>query len=185
MGEVFWEPGRSQDQLHKGEPDIIHGARAESARSRTQTTQWLAAVTKFREQISDFRRQLRERTSGGAVGEVIILPEIAQHFDKMRFAAAEEAADPDSLLLLPPEPIEVGLENSLQSAGIFAIADKGLQLEPKRPDLALVMADLGDLRDAVIEQLDGCGTAEVKFAVNHGFSHGLMKLSVEVMGTAM
>ena len=68
---------------------------------------------------------------------------------------------------------------------VFTITDKGLQLEAERPDLAIVMADFGDLRDAVIEQLDGCGIAEVKFAVNHGFSHGLMKLSVEVMGTAM
>ena len=44
-----------------------------------------------------------------------------------------------------------------------------------------VMADFGNLRDTVIEQLDGCGIAEVKFTVNHG----LMKLSVEVIGTAM
>ena len=84
----------------------------------------------------------------------------------MGLAAAEEAADPDSLLLLPPQAVEVGLENPLQSAGVFAIADKGLQLEAERLDLALVMADFGDLRDAVIEQLDGCGIAEVKFAVN-------------------
>ena len=63
----------------------------------------------------------------------------------MRFAAAEEAADPDSLLLLAPQAIEVGPENALQSAGVFAIADKGLQLEAQRPDLALVMADFGDL----------------------------------------
>ena len=83
--------------------------------------------------------------------------------------------------LLPPQPIEVGLENPLQSAGVFAIADKGFHLEAQRPDLAVVMADFGDLRDAVIEQFDGCGIAEIKFAV----SHGLMKLSVEVIGTAM
>ncbi len=115
--------------MHEGEPDIVHGARAESARSRAQTTKWLAAVAEFREQITDFRWQLHERTGGGTVGKVIILPEIAQHFDEMRFAAAEEAADPDSLLLLTPQSVEVGLENPLQSAGVFAIADKGLQLE--------------------------------------------------------
>ncbi len=103
----------------------------------------------------------------------------------MRLAATEETADPDGLLLLSPQAIKVGPQNPLQSAGVFAIADKSFQLEAERLDLALIMADFGDLRDAVIQQLDGCGVAEVKFAVNHGFSHGLMKLSVEVMGTAM
>ena len=52
MGEIFREAGRSQDQLHEGQPDIVHGARAEGARSRAQTTQWLAAIAQFREQIS-------------------------------------------------------------------------------------------------------------------------------------
>ena len=151
--------------MHEGQPDIVHGARAEGACSRAQTTKRLAAIAQFLEQISDFRRQLHERAGGGTVGKTVILPEIAQHFDEMGFAAAEEAADPDRLLLLPPQAIEVGLENPLQSAGVFAIADKGLQLEAERLDLALVVADFGDLRDAVIEQLDGCGIAEVKFAV--------------------
>src|SRR5450759_778164 len=99
----------------------------------------------------------------------------------MGLAAAEEAADPDGLLLLAPQAIEVGLENPLQSAGVFAIADKGLQLEAERFDLALVMAYFGDFGDAVVEQLNGCRIAEVEFTVHHGF----MKLSVEVMGTAM
>ncbi len=57
-----------EHQLHEGQPDIVHGARAEGARSRAQTTQWLAAIAQFREQISDFRRQFHERTGGGAVG---------------------------------------------------------------------------------------------------------------------
>ena len=103
----------------------------------------------------------------------------------MGLAAAEEAADPGRLLLLPAQAVEVGLENPLQSASVFAIADKRLQLEAERPDLALVVADLGDFRDAVIKQLEGCGVAEVKFTVSHGFIHRLMKLSVEVIGTAM
>ena len=141
----------------------------------------LAAISQFLQQVGNFRRQFHERAGGRTVDKAVILPEITQHFDEMGLAAAEEAADPDSLLLLPPKAFEVGLENPLQSAGVFAIADKGLQLEAERLDLALVMANFGDLRDAVIKQLNGCGVAEVEFAV----SHGLMKLSVEVMGTAM
>src|SRR5206468_1599849 len=103
----------------------------------------------------------------------------------MGFATAEEAADPHRFLLFPSQTIKVGLEHPLESAGVLAIADKGLQLEAERLDLALVMADFGHLRHAVVEQLEGRGIAEVQFAINHGLTHGLMKLSVEVMGTAM
>ena len=167
--------------MHEGEPDIVHGARAEGACSRTQSTKWLAAIAQFLEQIGDFRRQLHERPGGGAVGKPIVLPEVAQHFNEMGLTTAEEAADPDRLLLFARQSVEVRLEKPFQSAGVFPITDKSLQLKAKRLDLALVVADFGDLRDAVIEQLEGCGIAEVKFAV----SHGLMKLSVEVIGTAM
>jgi hypothetical protein len=47
----------------------------------------------------------------------------------MRFAAPEEAADPNGLLLLAPKSIEVGPKYPLQSPGVLAITDKSLQLE--------------------------------------------------------
>lgn len=112
---------------------------------------------------------------------MIVLPEVAQHFDEMGFAATEEAANPDGVLLGFSQASQVGLENPLHSARVFTIADKVLQLETKRLDLARVVADLGHLRDAVIEQLKRRGITEVQVAVRHG----LMNLSVEVTGTAM
>lgn len=99
----------------------------------------------------------------------------------MGLAAAEEAADPDRLLLFAPQSIEECLENPVHPARVFAIADKVLELEAQRLDLSRVVADLGDLRDAVVQQLKGDGITKVKRAVRHG----LMKLSAEVMGTAM
>ena len=99
----------------------------------------------------------------------------------MRLAAAEEATDPDGVLLGLAQAAEVGIENSLHAARVFAITDKVLQLEAQRLDLAGVMADLRDLGDAVVEQLKRGRIAKVEVAVRHG----LMKLSAEVMGTAM
>ena len=67
----------------------------------------------------------------------------------MGFATTKEAADPDRLLLRLGQAMEIGRENTLQASSIFAIADKGFQLEAERLDLALVMAKFGDFRDAV------------------------------------
>src|SRR5262245_22479824 len=103
----------------------------------------------------------------------------------MGFAATEEAADPHRFLLFPLQPIKVGSENPLQSSSVLAIADKGFQLEAERLDLSLVPADFGHFRDAVVEQLEGRGIAEVQFAIDHRPTHGLMKPSVAVIGTAI
>src|ERR1039458_8463511 len=121
MGEIFWKSSRSKDQLHEGQADIVHGARAEGACSRAHTAQRLAAIGQFLQQVGNFDRQIHERAGGGTVDKTVILPKITEHFYKMRLATTEEAADPDCLLLLPPEAIEVRLEYSLQSAGVFTI----------------------------------------------------------------
>ena len=99
----------------------------------------------------------------------------------MRLAAAKEAADPDSVLLGLAQPFQVGFKNALHTARIFAITDKVLQLETERFDLAFVVTNFGHLGDAVVEQLKRSGVTEVEATVRHG----LMKLSCEVMGTAM
>src|ERR1039457_7136857 len=89
----------------------MHGPCAEGACCRAQATHGLAAISQFLQQVGNFDRQFHERAGGGTVGKAVILPEITEHFDEMGLAAAEEAADPDGLLLLPPQAIEVGLEN--------------------------------------------------------------------------
>ena len=137
--------------MDESKAHVVHGARAEGARRRAQSTQWFAAVAQFSEQIGYFRRQRHQRAGGGAVGKVGVLPEVAQHFDQMGFAAAKEAADPDGVLLRFSQTAEVGLEHPLHSARVFAIADKVLQLETERLDLPLIVADFGNFRDTVVE----------------------------------
>src|SRR5258708_32468486 len=124
---------------------------------------------------------MHDGTGGGCISEAIILPEIPEHFNKVGFATAKETADPNSLLLLAPKTIEIGSENPFEPARVLPIADERVQLEAEGFDLALVVADLSDLRYAIIEQLNRRGITEVKFAVDHW----LRKPSVEVMGTAM
>ena len=98
----------------------------------------------------------------------------------MRFTAAKKAADPDRLLLLSSQPIEVGFENSLKTTSVFAVANKGFQFETQGLNLSLVVANFGNLGDPVVEEFKGRGVAEVQVAV----SHELIKLSAEVIGTA-
>src|ERR1035441_2218315 len=141
MGEIFWKSSRSKDQLHEGQADIVHGARAEGACSRAHTAQRLAAIGQFLQQVGNFDRQSHERAGGSTVGKTVILPKVTEHFDEMGLAATEETAHPDSLLFFPPQAIEVGLEYPLQPAGVFTIADKGFQLEAERLDLALVRSE--------------------------------------------
>ena len=99
----------------------------------------------------------------------------------MGLAASEEAADPDRLLFFQAKPGEVGFEHAFHALGVLSVADKGLQLEAECLDLAFIAADLGNLRNAIVEQIDGRGVSEEEFSVGHG----LRKLSVEVMGMAM
>ncbi len=181
MRQILRKAGGPEHELNEGQTNIVHGAGAERARRRPQSAASPAPVGQFPQQVGYLRRQANERAGGGTVGEMIVLPKIPEHFNEVRFAAAEKTADPDGLLLLTPQAIEVGLENSFKAARIFAIAHEGLQLKPERFGLALVIRDFRDLGDAVVEQLDGRGITEVEFAV----LHGLRKVSVEVMGTAM
>lgn len=72
-------------------------------------------------------------------------------------SAAEKTADPDRFLFLPPQSIEVGLENPLKATGVFAVANEGFQFESQRFDLSLVVPNFGNLGDPVIEEFKGCG----------------------------
>ena len=67
------------------------------------------------------------------------------------------------------------------SARVLAITNEVLQLEPKRLDLARIVTNFRYLGDPIVQQLQRGRVAEIKSAVRHG----LMKLSVAVMGTAM
>ena len=137
--------------MNKGKTDVLHRTGAKGAGCRAQAPHRRAAGTQLLQQIGNLRRKLYQRPGGGAVGKVIVLPQITQHFDQMGLAATEEAADPDCLLLRLSEASKVGIENALQALGVFPIADKGLQLEAERLDLAFVVADLGNLRYAIVE----------------------------------
>ena len=51
---------------------------------------------------------------GRAVGKARVLPEVAEHFEQMRFTAAEKAADPCSFLIGLAYAVQIGAHDLLQ-----------------------------------------------------------------------
>ena len=180
LGQVLGQAGSAQHQLDEGQAHVVHRAGAQRAGGGTQSAQRLGAVAQLGEHGADLGRQADQRARSGAVVEAVVLPQVAQHLDQVRLAAAEEATHPDGILFSLAQATEVGAEHAFHAPGVFAIANEVLQFEAQRLDLAGVVADFGDLRDAVVEQLQRGRVTEVQTAVGH---EG-MKLSVAVMGTA-
>ncbi len=65
------------------------------------------------------------------VGERRVHPQVGEHLQQVRLAAAEEAADPGRVLLRGPEVREVAVENALQGVAELPVADEGLELGPQ------------------------------------------------------
>jgi hypothetical protein len=90
----------------------------------------------------------------------------------MRFAAAEKAADPCGLLFRLRKLGKERLEDALQAALVFAVANETLQLEMQRLDF-FRRRQLADFCDAVVEQR----CLRRVFLVNLAVDHSLIKLS--------
>src|SRR5690606_32899379 len=91
---------RLEHNAEQREAHTLAAAGAESTGRGAQATPPLAPGRQFLEQVLHVLRQVCETAGGGAVlFEGVVDPEIAQHLDEVRLAAAEEAADPGGGLL--------------------------------------------------------------------------------------
>ena len=178
--EILRQVNGTKDQLQESEARVLHIACAQRARSGPQPAEALRAVGEFDEQFLDLARKVSNRASRRAIGESVVHPEVAQHLDEMGFAGAKEAADPRRLLLGFAKSVEVGGENPLQAFPVFAVTNEGLQLETERLQLLLVLADLGDLRYAVVDEFKRKRILQKDFSVLH-----ILIISPQVIGTAM
>ena len=79
------------------------------------------------------------------VWELGVHPQVGEHLQEVRLAAAEEAADPRRLLLRGPEVREIAVENALERVAELPVADEGLELGPQLLHRRLVGL-LGDAR---------------------------------------
>src|ERR1017187_921952 len=118
------------------------------------------------EQVRDLGGQLRQAPDPRLIfWKFKVGPKVTEDFRKVRFAGAVEAADPGCLLLGPVQIANEHAQGLLQTLGVFALADEGLQLEPQR--LQLLRRDhVFDERDPVVQQLKlNNGVAFVKDVV--------------------
>ena len=68
---------------------------------------------------------------GRSVGERGVHPQVGEHLQEVRLAAAEEAADPRGVLLRRAEVREIAIENALEGVAELPVADEGLELRPQ------------------------------------------------------
>ena len=85
-----------------------------------------------------------ETAGGRPLGEPGVHPQVGEHLQEVRLAAAEKAADPRRLLLRGPEVCEIAVENALERVAKLPVADEGLELGPQLLHGRLV----GVVRDA-------------------------------------
>ena len=65
---------------------------------------------------------------GRPIGERGVHPQVGEHLQEVRLAAAEEAADPCGILLRGVEVREIAIENALEGVAELPVADEGLEL---------------------------------------------------------
>ena len=79
------------------------------------------------------------------VGELGVDPQVGEHLQEVRLAAAEEAADPRRVLLRGSEVGEIAVENALERVAELPVADERLELGPQLRHRRLVRV-VGDAR---------------------------------------
>ena len=95
LGEADAAKQDGQDR----EPDVVGGPAREGAGSREQASGALAGGVELAQQTAQVVGHRRHQAARRrAVRELRVLPQVAQHLQQVRLAAAEEAADPCGLL---------------------------------------------------------------------------------------
>jgi len=123
---------RAKEDAEDGETDAFAPAGGKGAASGMQTAGAAAEGVQLLQKIGDFDRKMHQSARAGAVrSENRVDPEMAEHFQQMRLAAAEKAAHPGGRLHGGVHAAEVGLQDADQAGLVLAFADKMLQLEAK------------------------------------------------------
>jgi len=103
---------------------------------------------------------------GGAVGEAHIAPQIFQHADEVRLAAAVEPADPHRRLLGARQVGQVGGEDQFQAAAVLTVADERAELVAQHLPLGR-RARIEHLGHAVIGDARRGGVGHEDIAILH------------------
>ena len=125
--------GAEQNRQH-GVPDVIdaapeHGSGGRHGRPPRPVR---VGVQLAKLSLNLVGQPATNQTAGGRpVGEPGVHPQVGEHLQEVRLAAAEEAADPRRLLLRGPEAREIAVENALKRVAELPVADEGLELGPQ------------------------------------------------------
>ena len=74
---------------------------------------------------------LNQTTGGTSIGKLRVPPEMGEHLQQVRLAAAEEAADPRRVLFRGPEVRKIAIEDAQQRLAELPVADEHLELGPQ------------------------------------------------------
>ena len=118
-----------QEDRERRDSHLLVAAEQGSRGGEQRLPRAAGAGVEFREvRLDVFRQAAGDEASGlRAVVERRVHPEMREHLQQVRLAAAEEAADPGGLLPAAAEVGEEPFEDALQTVGEAAVADEGLQ----------------------------------------------------------
>ena len=118
-----------QEDRERGDADLFVSAEQGSRGGEERLPGAAGAGVEFGEVRLDVLRKAAGDEAPGlrAVVERRVHPQVGEHLQQVRFAAAEEAADPGGVLPVAAEVGEEPVEDALQAVGEPAVADEGLQ----------------------------------------------------------
>ena len=157
--------GRKDDAQH-GQADALAAARRQRPRRGVQAAAALAQRVEFAQKVLHFLREAGQAAGGRAVVEAGVHPQMAEHLQQVRLAAAVEAAHPRRRLRRRTDVAEVGLQDADQAVLVLALAHEVLKLVPERLDF-LVAGGLAYGGNAVVQQLGYSGIALEELSVFH------------------
>ena len=172
LGVLLGEPARSEQDRQHGKPHVADVAPEQGPRGGHQgLADPPRAHLELPQRVLHFGGQPAsdEASRRGPVVELRVDPQVGQHLEQMRLAAAEEPAHPHGVLPRGIEVGEIAFHDSLERVGEPAPADEGLQLVAQLPHDPRVRSP-GDPGLAVVGQPDVQRVAVEEFVDIHGAS---------------
>ena len=162
------------------ESNLVGRAARQRARGRDQPAGATTSRVELAEQFAQFIRQRgHQRPCTGSIGECGVLPEVAQHLQQVRLAAAEEPADPHRLLVGLSKAVQKRANDLLDAVGVLTLANESGKFASQFLERSLVL-DVDDARLPLVHQWVGRRVALQDLVDLHSDAPSPCK----VMGTA-
>ena len=146
------KPDAAQEHGEDRHPDVVRRpAGQRSGRGEQAACALARGVELAKEAAKVIWHRWHEAASRRTIGKLRVGPEVAQHLQKMRLAAAEEPADPRRLLAGLGDVPQIRGEDPLKAVRVLPLADERRQLAAQLFE-DLVVRLVGDARLPLIHQ---------------------------------